>query len=78
MPVPLNLLVNEYQGVPVTPVECPKPETERLGGGQGPHLGLRTPWYNDLSHEVTDSTSFRILIIIISLDWIAKKLGWWN
>ena len=30
------------------------------------------PWYNDLSHTITDSTLFRILLIIMVIDWLLK------
>ena len=83
MAIPINLIENDYPLIDIiitdpTPVECPKPETDRIGNGQGPKLGFRRPWYNDLSHEITDSTPFRILMIVICIDWIAKKLGVWN
>ena len=88
MTIPINLVENDYPLIDITPIyttpvyptpaECPKPETGRIGNGQGPKLGLRRPWYNDLSHEITDSTPFRILMIVICIDWIAKRLGVWN
>jgi hypothetical protein len=34
-----------------------------------------TPWYNDLSHDITDSTVFRCLLIIVVFDHIWK---WMN
>ena len=42
--------------------------------GTGAHLKLRAPWYNDLSHEITDSTIFRLLLIAMVVDWILKNL----
>ena len=42
--------------------------------GTGAHLGLRNPWWNDLSHEITDSTIFRLLLIAMVVDWVLKKL----
>ena len=44
-----------------------------------PVLKLQTtdghPWYNDLSHTITDSTIFRLILIYIVVEWIIKKLG---
>lgn len=28
------------------------------------------PWYNDLSHDITDSTVFRWILIIVVFDYI--------
>lgn len=33
------------------------------------------PWYNDLSHLITDSTIFRLILIVIVVEWIFKNLG---
>lgn len=54
--------------------DCPR-DNQPVRDGTGAHLGLR-PWYNDLSHEITDSSLFRILLIIVVaehvLGWLAK------
>jgi hypothetical protein len=34
-----------------------------------------TPWYNDLSHEITDSTIFRWVLIIVVFDYIWRRLN---
>ena len=31
---------------------------------------ILNPWYNDLSHDITDSTVFRVLLIVIVFDYI--------
>lgn len=53
---------------------CPS-HNEPVMDGTGAHLGLRAPWWNDLSHEITDSTIFRLLLIAMVVDWILKQLG---
>ena len=47
---------------------------EPVMDGTGAHLGLRNPWWNDLSHEITDSTIFRWLLILMVVDWVLKRL----
>jgi len=67
----LQMIANEFYTP--TPIECPTDGVRKLDG-TGPHLGLRNPWYNDLSHDITDSTIFRVLLIIMILEWVFKKL----
>ena len=31
---------------------------------------LISPWYNDLSHDITDSTVFRVLLIAVVFDHV--------
>ena len=33
------------------------------------------PWYNDLSHDITDCTVFRLLLILVVFDHV---WGWFN
>ncbi|MCK4518298.1 hypothetical protein KAT92_05980 [Candidatus Babeliales bacterium] len=33
------------------------------------------PWYNDFSHTITDSTIFRLILIVIVVEWIIKNFG---
>lgn len=33
------------------------------------------PWYNDLSHDITDSTVFRCLLILVVFDHVWR---WFN
>jgi len=54
--------------------ECPRCN-EPVMDGTGAHLDLRNPWYNDLSHEITDSTLFRLLLIYMVVDFVLNKLG---
>ena len=60
---------------PATLVEGCVRNGERPRDGTGAHLRLRAPWYNDASHAVTDSTVFRILLILMVAEWVLKKLG---
>lgn len=52
---------------------CPRDNMPAMDG-TGAHLGLRRPWWNELSHEITDSSIFRILLIMMVIDWILKQL----
>jgi len=76
MPIPLNIIANEYArqevDVDILIPECPR-DNNPVRDGTGAHLGLR-PWYNDMSHDLTDSTLFRILLICIAIDWILHKM----
>lgn len=36
---------------------------------------ILNPWYNDLSHDITDSTVFRVLLIIVVFDHVWR---WMN
>lgn len=56
-----------------TPEGCIN-ENIRAMDGTGAHLGLRDPWYNSLSHQITDNTVFRLLLIVMVVDWVIKKL----
>jgi len=53
--------------------ECPR-DNEPIMDGTGPHLGLRNPWWNDGIHELTDTTWFRWLMVIVVLDHIWSRL----
>lgn len=68
------ILHERYQSyaAPV-PADCVNEGARKLDG-TGPHLGLQTPWYNDLSHDITDSSIFRILLIIMVVDYIYGAL----
>ena len=68
----LYTIMNEQQA-PAIIDECPR-DNEPAMDGTGAHLGLRNPWWNDLSHEITDSTIFRLLLIAMVVDWVLKKL----
>lgn len=57
-----------------TPAACPEPETPPKRDGTGPHLGLRRAWYNDLSHDITDNTLFRLLLIALVIDWFYRRV----
>ena len=68
----LYTIMNEQQA-PITIDGCVNDNTPVMDG-TGAHLGLRNPWWNDLSHEITDSTIFRLLLIAMVVDWVLKKL----
>lgn len=53
--------------------ECPRDNTPAMDG-TGAHLGLRTPWWNDGVHDLTDSTLFRWLLVIIVAERIWKYI----
>lgn len=36
---------------------------------------ILNPWYNDLSHDITDSTVFRLLLIVVVFDYIWRWLN---
>ena len=82
MPVPAQIqaLINkeirvrEEHETPTVLAGCTR-DGNRALDGTGAHLRLRAPWYNDLSHEITDSTIFRILLIVMVVEWILKKIG---
>jgi len=38
-------------------------------------LQVTNPWYNDLSHDITDSTVFRCLLILVVFDHVWR---WFN
>ena len=54
--------------------KCPR-DNKPAREGSGAHLGLRNPWWNDASHTVTDSTIFRLLLILMVVDFVLKKIG---
>lgn len=69
---PIQLLIPEPTPTP-TPDRCPTDGVRKMDG-TGAHLGLRNPWYNDLSHDITDSTLFRIILIFVVLDHVIQRL----
>jgi hypothetical protein len=36
---------------------------------------IKAAWYNDLSHDITDSTVFRWILIIVVFDYIWRRLS---
>jgi hypothetical protein len=56
------LIPTEFPAVRLEPVIEPKPEPISII--------TPTPWYNDLSHDITDSTVFRCLLIIVVFDHV--------
>ena len=69
----LTIYEEEIAAQTQTPDGCVNDNTPARDG-TGAHLGLRNPWWNDLSHEITDSTIFRLLLIAMVVDWVLKKL----
>ena len=51
---------------------APEPVVFDIPDVPAPAMVDAHPWYNDLSHEITDSTWFRILLIIVVVDWVLK------
>lgn len=80
LPQQIQALVNreiklkEQHDTPAVLASCPRDNVPVLDG-TGEHLQLRNPWYNDLSHEITDSTIFRLLLIVMVVDYVLKLLG---
>ena len=54
------LIPTEFPAVRAEPVSEPVPPLPP------------TPWYNDLSHDITDSTVFRCLLIVVVFDYVWK------
>lgn len=79
-PAQIQALVNreikimEQHDTPAVLTSCPRDNVPVLDG-TGEHLELRAPWYNDLSHEITDSTLFRLLLIYMVVDYVLKWFG---
>ena len=71
--IPIILRETYRPYTPPAPEGCVNEGARKLDG-TGPHLGLQSPWWNDLSHDITDSSIFRILLIIMVLDYIYGAL----
>lgn len=52
----------------------PMVETTAITDTCTPCGSSSNPWYNDLSHDITDSTIFRIILIIMVVDYVLKWL----
>jgi len=65
--ITLAAIMNEQQAAIIE--ACPM-NNEPVMDGTGPHLGLRTPWWNDGIHELTDTTWFRWLMVFVVFHYI--------